>query len=164
MSKKLAVIISSIAAAVVAVVGVVFAGVWGSNTGVDNNTITVGTPATVTLAYSAGEKYTGTILPGSPVETEEYTVSIANTQGATYKLVLTKDATTTANLANFKVQVKINDGEFGTEKSLADSVVLADLISNNDTVVLKFTFSENAAVEEGSKLFVFDLALVEITP
>ena len=161
MSKKLAVIISSIAAAVVAVVGVVFAGVWGTNTGVNDNTITVGTPATVVLGGSAVDK---TILPGAPVETGEYTVSIANAQGATYKLVLTKDAATTADLANFKVQVKVNDGEYGTEKSLADTVVLADLANNGDKITLKFTFSADADPEtQGGAKLVFDLALEEIT-
>lgn len=158
MSKKLAVIISSIAAAVVAVVGVVFAGVWGTNTGVNDNIITVGTPATVVLDGSA---VSSKILPGAPVETGAYTVSIdlgENAQ-ATYKLVLTKDAETTADLANFKVQVKVNDEAYGEAMSLADTVVLAEIANNNDKFTLKFTLDENTPVEQKTLIFKFDLKL-----
>ena len=158
MSKKLAVIISSIAAAVVAVVGVVFAGVWGTNTGVSDNTITVGTPATVTLSGSA---MNSTILPGTPVESAAYTVDIANAGGATFKLVLTKDAATTANLANFKVQVKVGAGTYGAEMALADTVDLLASVADDDVITLKFTFSADAAVTEATKALVFDLALVQ---
>ena len=162
MSKKLAVIISSIAAAVVAVVGVVFAGVWGSNTGVDNNTITVGTPATVALNGTAIE---GTILPHTTVESQTLTVDLAAVPtGVNYKLVL--DVTDgDANISNFTVAVKKNGAaDFAAGEIVTDEMVLDAQVADGNTFVLKFTFSDGAALTEENKTLKFDLKLVQITP
>lgn len=159
MSKKLAVIISSIAAAVVAVVGVVFAGVWGTNTGVTDNTITVGQPATVAFE---GTKIEGTILPHTTIISQEFTVDLAEVPaGVTYKLVL--DVTSNdANVSNFTVAINKNSAaDFATGAIVTDGMVLDAQVADNDTFVLKFTFSADAELTEANKILKFDLKLVQ---
>lgn len=154
MSKKLAVIISSIAAAVVAVVGVVFASVWGTNQpDVNDNTIEVGKATVIKLDGTAMNE-TG-VKPGDSVTSGTYTVSLEEVT-ASYKLVLTVTGASTANLDYWTVAV-------GSEAATAvtDGMVLDATVADGDTYTFTFTFDENAPSTEAESKLIFNLSLVE---
>ena len=164
MSKKLAVIISSIAAAVVAVVGVVFAGVWGTiNKEVPDNTITVGDGATVVLS---GDAIGGTIVPGTPIA-ETFTVKVDG-KGAdalkTYNLVLTVTGDEITGDSTKQFQVAVDSGaatDVTTGMVLVEGLTKADCASGK-AVTLTFTLKDDdASFALQGKDLVFTLALVD---
>lgn len=170
--KKLAVIISSITAAIVAVVGVVFAGVWGAqNAQIKDNVITVGSPTALTLS---GDKFNDTIVPDVGVS-EDFSIIIAGDQavGKTYKLVLNvdenTDETVKTNIDEFSVSAIVtgsstNDGATAVSDGL---VLMTDLTTDNagEGLEITITFTLNDSEESlalSGKALKFTLSLVEV--
>ena len=167
MGKKLAIIISSVAIAIITVVGIVFATVWGNITGVPDNEITVTDPYTVSIG---GNAMSGVIEPGASVESQVFTISMQNVkQGETFNLVFNNVDTTKVKDANlWWIAVKKGNGSYTTEQKYSDIAggVLLEDVKNGDTFTIKVFFkgatpteTDAIPVTMAGASFKFDLIL-----
>lgn len=167
--RKLGVIITSIVASIVVVVGVVFAGVWVINQpDVPDNDFTVGDPIYLELK---GEAMGGTVRPGDVVESEEFEIRLENVDPGTYNVYLSvNESTTVTDTSYWWISVKKNNGDYTTAVNyddLADGVLLAG-VEHGDKFFVKVEFraedpqdNENIPLDVAGQKLSFNLTLAK---